>query len=118
MVLPHEHFPYRLRNASAGYMDVLVPCQAGKEIVSKYSSDSNTVPDYNSNSSYEFDFGSDQIESESELNTVGEPLSGPAAGLVITSTLVGRFVYWPDREPANLTDDKSHCVTYLKTLPF
>jgi hypothetical protein len=38
--------------------------------------------------------------------------------LVITSTPTGRFVYWPDRKPADLTDDNSRCVAYLKTLPF
>jgi hypothetical protein len=44
-------------------------------------------------------------------------LSGPATGLVITSTPTGRFVYWPDCKPANLTDNNSHCVAYLETLP-
>jgi hypothetical protein len=85
---PHEHFSYVLRNASAGYADALVPHRAGKEIVPEYSSDSNTVLGYNSNSSYEFDFVSDPIESE--LNTIEEPLSGPTAGLVITSTSTGK----------------------------
>jgi hypothetical protein len=99
-------------------MDALVPRRVGKEIISEYSSDSSTIPDYNLNSSYKFDFGSDSIESESELNTTEEPLSGPAAGLVITSTLASRFVYWPDSKPANLTNDNSRCVSYLKTLPF
>jgi hypothetical protein len=74
-VLPHEHFPYDIRNASAGYIDALVPCRAGKESVSEYSSDSNAVPNYNSDSSYEFDFSSDPIESESELNTTEGPLA-------------------------------------------
>jgi hypothetical protein len=53
-----------------------------------------------------------------ELNTTEELLSGPIAGLVITSTPADRFVYWPDRKPADLTDDNSRCITYLKTLPF
>jgi hypothetical protein len=75
MVLPHEHFPYGLRNTCAGYVDALVPRQAGKEVISMYSMDSNAVPNYNSYSSYEFDFGSDPIESESELNTTKEPLA-------------------------------------------
>jgi hypothetical protein len=66
-------------------------------------------------SSYEFDFGSDPDEPESENPT---PLSGPASGLVITSTLAGRFVYWPDRKPADLTDGNSRCVAYLDSLPF
>jgi hypothetical protein len=29
-----------------------------------------------------------------------------------------RFVYWPDRKPADLTDGNSRCVTYLDSLPF
>jgi hypothetical protein len=45
-------------------------------------------------------------------------LSGPATGLVITSTPAGRFVYWPDRKPADLTDGNSRCVAYLDSLPF
>jgi hypothetical protein len=45
-------------------------------------------------------------------------LSGPATDLVITSTPAGRFVYWPDRKPADLTDGNSRCVTYLDSLPF
>jgi hypothetical protein len=47
-----------------------------------------------------------------------QPLSGPASGLVITSTPAGRFVYWPDRKPADLTDENSRCVAYLDSLPF
>jgi hypothetical protein len=53
--------------------------RAGKEIVTEYDSDSNTVPGYNSDSnllsgfysdsSYEFDFGLDPGEPESEDNT-------------------------------------------------
>jgi hypothetical protein len=46
------------------------------------------------------------------------PLSGPASGLVITSTPAGRFVYWPDRKPVDLTDENSRCVAYLNSLPF
>jgi hypothetical protein len=38
--------------------------------------------------------------------------------LVITFTLAGRFVYWPDRKPADLTDGNSRCVAYLNSLPF
>jgi hypothetical protein len=102
--------------------------RAGKKIVSEYNSDSNTVPGYNSDSnplsgyysdsSYEFDFGSDPDEPEFENNTTKQPLSGPASGLVITSTPAGRFVYWPDRKPADLIDGNSRCVTYLDSLPF
>jgi hypothetical protein len=38
--------------------------------------------------------------------------------LVITSTPVGRFVYWPDRKPEDLTDGNSRCVAYLDSLTF
>jgi hypothetical protein len=117
-VLPHEHFPYDLCNSSKAYAEALTSRRVGKEIVSEYSLDSNTVPDYNSDSSYEFNFGSDPIKSESELNTTEEPLSGPAAGLVITSTPAGKFVYWPNRKPADLIDNNSHGVAYLVSLPF
>jgi hypothetical protein len=92
--------------------------RAGKEIVSDYTSDSNPVPGYYSDSSYQFDFGSDPNEPESEISTTEKPLSGPATGLVITSTPAGRFVYWLDRKPADLTDGNSRCVTYLDSLPF
>jgi hypothetical protein len=47
-----------------------------------------------------------------------QPLSGPATSLVITSTPAGRFIYWPDRKPADLTDGNSRYVTYLDSLPF
>jgi hypothetical protein len=55
---------------------------------------------------------------ESETYTMEQLLSGPASGLVITSTPAGRFVYWPDRKPADLTDENPHCVAYLDSLPF
>jgi hypothetical protein len=67
--------------------------RAGKEIVSDYTSDSNPVSGYYSDSSYQFDFGSDPDEPESENSVTEQPLSGPATGLVITSTPAGRFVY-------------------------
>jgi hypothetical protein len=117
-VLIHEHFPYNLCNSSKAHAQALTACRAGKEITSEYSSDSNTVPGYNSDSSYEFDFGSDPLESEFELNTTEEPPLVPAVGLVIMSTPAERFVYWPDRKPADLTDDNSCRVAYLETLPF
>jgi hypothetical protein len=69
-------------------------------------------------SSYEFDFGLDPDEPESENSTTEQPPSGPATSLVITSTPAGTFVYWPDRKPANLTGENSHCVAYLDSLPF
>jgi hypothetical protein len=92
-------------------------CRDGKEIVSDYTSDSNPVSGYYSDSSYDFDFGSDPDEPESENSTTEQPLSGPATGLVITSTPAGRFIYWPDRKPADLTDGNSCCVAYLDSLP-
>jgi hypothetical protein len=45
-------------------------------------------------------------------------LSGPASSLVITSTPAGRFIYWPDRKPADLTGGNSRYVAYLDLLPF
>jgi hypothetical protein len=69
-------------------------------------------------SSYEFDFGSDPDEPESENPTTEQPLSGPSTDLVITSTPTGRFIYWPDRKPTDLTDGNSRYVAYLDSLPF
>jgi hypothetical protein len=124
----HEHFPYGLCNVSRAHAKALTTRRAGKEIASEYNLDSNTVPGHNSDSnplsgyysdsSYEFDFGSDPDEPESENNTTDQPLSGPASGLVITSRPAGRFVYWPDRKPADLTDGNSRCIAYLDSLPF
>jgi hypothetical protein len=114
----HEHFPYGLCNASMTHAKALATRWADKEIVSDYSSDSNHVSDYYSDSSYEFNFGSNPDEPESENSATEKPLSGPATGLVITSTPAGRFVYWPDRKPAYLTDGNSCCVAYLDSLPF
>jgi hypothetical protein len=114
----HEHFPYGLCNASKAHVKALTARRAGKEIVSDYTSDSNPVSGYHSDSSYEFDFGSDPEEPESEISTTEQPLSGPATGLVIIYTPAGRFAYWPNRKPADLTDGNSRCVTYLNSLPF
>jgi hypothetical protein len=91
---------------------------SGSNPVSGYNSDSNHVSGYYSDSSYEFDFRVDPDEPESENYTMEQPLSGPASGLVITSTPAGRFVYWPDSKPADLTDQNSRCVTYLDSHPF
>jgi hypothetical protein len=113
----HEHFPYDLCNASRAHAKALTARRAGKEIVSDYTSDSNPGSGYYSDSSYEFDFGSDP-EPESENTTAEQPLSGPATGLVITSTPAGRFLYWPDCKPADLTDGNSCCIAYLVSLPF
>jgi hypothetical protein len=89
----HEHFPYGLCNASRAHTEALTARRAGKEIVPDYPSDSNPASGYYSDSSYEFNFGSNPVEPESEVTTTEEPLSGPATGLVITSTPAGRFVY-------------------------
>jgi hypothetical protein len=123
-----EHFARSPRNASRAHSKALTTRRASKKIVPEYDSDSNTVPGYNSDSnplsgfysdsSYEFDFGSDPDEPESESNTTEQPLSRPASGLVITSTPAGRFVYWPDRKPADLTGGNSRCVAYLDSLLF
>jgi hypothetical protein len=114
----HEHFPYGLCIASKVHAKALTAHRASKEIVSDYTSNSNPVSGYYSNSSYEFDFGLDPDEPESETFTIEQPLSGPATGLVITSTPTGRFVCWPDRKPADLTDGNSCCIAYLDPLPF
>jgi hypothetical protein len=114
----HEHFPYGLCNASKAHVKALTAHRAGKEIVSDYTSDSNPVSDYYSDSSYEFYFGSDPGEPESEISMIEQPLSWLAKSMVITSTPTGRFVYWPDCKPADLTDGNSHCVTYLGSLRF
>jgi hypothetical protein len=113
----HEHFPYGLCNARKAHAKALTARRAGKEIVSDYTWDSNPNPGYYSDSSYEFDFGSDP-KPKSENTMIEQPLSGPATGLVITSTPAGRFVYWPDHKPADLTDENSRRVAYLDSLPF
>jgi hypothetical protein len=99
-----------------------------KEPVPEYNSDSDTAPGHDSDSNplsgfysdcaYEFDFGSDPEDPESEDNTTENPLSGPASGLVIKSTPTGRFVYWPDRKPADLISGDSRYVAYIDSLPF
>jgi hypothetical protein len=124
----HEHFPYGLCIASKAHAKALSARRAGKEIVSEYNSDSNPISGYDSDSnpisgyfsdsSYEFDFGADPVEPESENYTTEQLLSGPASGLVIISTPAGRFIYWLDRKPADLTDGNSRCVAYLDSLPF
>jgi hypothetical protein len=122
-----EHFARGPCNNSRAHSKAPITRWAGKEIVPEYNSDYDTAPGYNldsnplssfySDSSYDFDFGSDPDEPESENNTTEQPLSGPPSGLVITSTPAGRFVYWPDRTPAYLTGGNSRCVAYLDSLP-
>jgi hypothetical protein len=78
----HDHFPYGLCNASKAHAEALAARRAGKEIISDYSSDSNPASDYHSDSSYEFDFGLDPDEPESENSTTERPLSDqPSAWL-------------------------------------
>jgi hypothetical protein len=113
----HEHFPYGLCNASKAHAKALTARRADKEIFFDYTSDSNPGSGYYSDSSYKFDFRSD-AEPKAENTTTEQPLSGPAVGLVITSTPTERFVYWPDCKPADLTNGNSRCVTYLDSLPF
>jgi hypothetical protein len=70
--------------------------RASKEPVPEYNSDFDTAPghasdssplsEFYSDSTYEFNFGSDPEDPKSEDNTTEHPLSGPASGLVITST--------------------------------
>jgi hypothetical protein len=125
---PRERFTRGPHNVSRAHAKAPTTRRVGKEIVPEYDSDSNTAPNYASDSNplfgfysdsaYEFNFGSDPEEPESEDNTTDQPLSGPASGLVITSTPAGRFIYWPDRQPADLTDGNSRYVTYLDSLPF
>jgi hypothetical protein len=114
----HEHFPYGLCITSKAYAKALSARRAGKEIASKYDLDSNPISGYYSDSSYEFDFGADPDEPESQTYTMEQPLSGAASSLVITSTPAGRFVYWPDHKPVDLADENSRCVAYLDSLPF
>jgi hypothetical protein len=100
----------------------------GKEPVPECKSDSDTAPDrasdssplseFYSNPDFEFDFGSDPEEPESEDNSTELPLSGPTSGLVITSTPAGRYVYWPDRKPADLIKGDSRYGAYIDSLPF
>jgi hypothetical protein len=99
----HEHFSYGLCITIKAHAKALSARRARKEIASEYGLDSNPVSGYNSDSnpvsryysdsSYEFDFGADPDKPESENYTMEQPLSGPASGLVITSTPTDRFVY-------------------------
>jgi hypothetical protein len=125
---PHELSTHGPRNLSRARTEAPSSRRAGKEPVPEYNSDSDTTPGrasdsnplsgFYSDSAYEFDFGLDLEDPKSEDNTTEQPLSGPASGLVITSTLAGRFVYWPDRKPADLMRGDSRYVAYLDSLPF
>jgi hypothetical protein len=125
---PRERFTRGHRNLSRARTEAPSSRWAGKEPVPEYNSDSDTAPGhasdsnhlsgFYSDSTYEFDFGSDPEDPESKDNTTEQPLSGPASGLVITSTPTGRFVYWPDRKPADLISGDSSYIAYLDSLPF
>jgi hypothetical protein len=124
---PREHLARGPRDVSTAHAKVPTTRRAGKEPVPEYNSNYDTAPGhasdsnllfgFYSNSTYEFDFGSDPEDPESEDNSTEQPLSGPASGLVITSTPTGRFVYWPDRKPADLIDGNSCYIAYLDLLP-
>jgi hypothetical protein len=125
---PRERFARGPRNLSRARTEASSTRRAGKELVPEYNSDSDTTPGHTSDSNplfgfysdsaYEFDFGSDPEDPESEDNSTEQPLSGSASGLVITSTPTRRFVYWPDRKPANLISGDSRYIAYLDSLPF
>jgi hypothetical protein len=125
---PRERSTRDPRNLSRARTEAPSTRRAGKEPVPEYNSDSDTTPGhasesnprfgFYSDSAYEFDFGSDPEDRESEDNSTEQPLLGPASGLVITSTPAGRYVYWPDREPADLISGDSRYVAYLDSLPF
>jgi hypothetical protein len=125
---PRERSTRGPHNLSRARTEAPSSRRAGKEPVPEYNSDSDTAPGhasdsnplsgFYSNSAYEFDFGSDPEEPESEDNTTEQPLSGPPSGLVITSTPARRFVYWPDRKPVDLISGDSRYIAYLDSLPF
>jgi hypothetical protein len=125
---PREHSTHGPCNLSRARTEAPSTRRAGKELIPEHNSDSDTTPGhasdsnplsgFNSDYAYEFYFGSDPEDPESEDNSAEQPLSGPASGLVITSTPAGRFVYWPDRKPADLISGDSRYVAYLDSLPF
>jgi hypothetical protein len=100
---PRERFARGSRILSRARTEAPYSRWAGKEPVPEYNSDSDTAPghasdsnplsEFYSNPAYEFDFGADPEDPESEDNSTEHPLSGPASGLVITSAPAGRFVY-------------------------
>jgi hypothetical protein len=125
---PREHSTCGPHIVSRARTEAPSSRRTSKEPVPEYNSDSDTAPGhasdsnplsgFYSHSAYEFDFGSDPEDFESEDNTTEHPISGPTSRLVITSTPAGRFIYWPDRKPADLTSGDSRYVAYLDSLPF
>jgi hypothetical protein len=114
----HQQGPHEGSLYTPGRQGARTRVQLGLRHRPGHASDSNPLFGFYSDSAYEFDFGSDPEDPESEDNSTEQPLSGLASGLVITSTPAGRFVYWPDRKPANLIDGDSRYVAYLDSLPF
>jgi hypothetical protein len=120
---PRERSARAPRNLSRARTGAPSTRRAGKEPVPEYNSDSDTTLGrasdskplfgFYSGSSYEFDFGSDPEDPESEDNSTEQPLSGPASGLVITSTPAGRFIYCP--EPQAYRPDRQELT--LRRLP-
>jgi hypothetical protein len=94
---PRERLARGPRDISRAHAKAPTTRRAGKEPVPEYNSDSDTVPGhasesnplfgFYSDSAYEFYFGSDPEDPESEDNSTEQPLLGPTSGLVITSTL-------------------------------
>jgi hypothetical protein len=125
---PHERSTCGPRILGRARKETPPSRRAGKEPVPEYNSDSDTAPghasdsnplsEFYSDSAYEFDFGPDPEDPESEDNSTEHPLSVPASGLVITSTPAGRFVYWPDRKLADRISGDSRYVAYIDSLPF
>jgi hypothetical protein len=117
---PHERSARGPRVLSRARTGAPSSRRAGKEPVPEYNSESDTAPghasgsnplsEFYSDSAHEFNFGSDPEDLESDGNPTEHSLSGPASGLVITSTPAGRFVYWPDRKPADLISGDSRYV--------
>jgi hypothetical protein len=125
---PHEQSMRGPRILSRTRKEAPPSRRDGKEPVPEYNSDSDTAPghasdsnplsEFYSESAYEFDFGSDPEDPKSDGNSTEHPLSGPATGLVITSTPAGRFVYWPDCKPADLISGDSRYIACIDSLPF
>jgi hypothetical protein len=87
---PRERSTRGPRNLSRARTEAPSSRRAGKEPVPEYNSDSDTAPGHASDSNplssffldsaYEFDFGSDLEDPESEDNTTEQPLSGRLLG--------------------------------------
>jgi hypothetical protein len=87
---PRERSTRGPRNLCRARTEAPSARRAGKEPVSEYNSDSDTAPGhasdsnplsgFYSDSAYEFDFGSDPEDLESEDNTTEQPLSGRLPG--------------------------------------